>query len=99
MSGVLVPFETREARTARLAAPVALAVRAGAFEDGPGPPTPEELFTRYEQHTLVVCRGLLKHYRQTQRWTPSCEQEMAIAVTSLKNVCRLLAATTPEVLV
>jgi hypothetical protein len=94
MSGVLVPFETREARTARLAATVALADLVET-----APPTPEELFTRYEQHTLVVCRGLLKHYRQTQRWTPSCEQEMAIAVTSLKNVCRLLAATTPEVLV
>lgn len=93
MSGILVPFETREDRTARLAA---------AETHGTAPaaqPTPEELFARYEQHTLVVCRGLLKHYRQTQRWTPPCEQEMAIAVTSLKNICRLLAATTPEVLV
>ena len=87
MSGILVPFETREARDERLAA---------GRPDAPEL-TPEERYARYQQHTLIVCRQLLKHYKQTQRWTADCENEMAIAVTSLKKICRLLAAPTPEV--
>ena len=87
MSGVIVPFETREVRDARLA----------AGKQNEPELTPEERHARYQQHTLVVCRQLLKHYKQTQRWTADCENEMAIAVTSLKNICRLLAAPTPEV--
>jgi len=89
MSGILVPFETREARTERLAL-------IGSSESST-PPTPEERHRRYEQHTLTVCRQLLKYYKDSQRWNEASENEMAIAVTALKNICRLLAFTTPEV--
>ena len=87
MPGTLIPFETREARNARLAS------------DKPAEPewTPEERRAHYQRHTLNVCRELLTHYKRTQRWNTECENEMAIAVTSLKNICRLLAATPPEV--
>jgi hypothetical protein len=87
MSGVIVPFETREVRDARLA----------AGKQNEPELTPEERLARYEQHTVIICRKLLQHYKQTQRWNTDCENEMMIAVTSLKNICRLLAATTPEV--
>ena len=87
MSGILIPFETREARNERL---------ASSEPENTGA-TPEERYTRYRQHTLIVCRQLLKYYKQSPSWSANCENEMAIAVTSLKNICRLLAAPTPEV--
>ena len=87
MSGILVPFETQEARNKRL---------ASAEPENTGA-TPEERHARYQQHTLIVCRQLLKYYKQSPGWTTNCENEMAIAVTSLKNICRQLAAPTPEV--
>ena len=89
MSGILVPFETRETRTDRL-----MSERHESFT----PPTPEERHRRYEQHTLTVCRQLLKYYKDSQRWNEASENEMVIAVTALKNICRLLASTTPEVM-
>lgn len=89
MSGDLLTFETREVRNERLAAATDLNADRVL--------TPEELHHRHTQHTLIVCRQLLKHYKQTQRWTPQCENEMTIAVTALKNICRLLALT-PEVM-
>ena len=88
MSGALLTFETREARTERLAA--VTGINADRVL------TSEELHQRHSQHTLIACRQLLKYYKETQRWTPHCENEMTIAVTALKNVCRLLAIS-PEV--
>ena len=88
MSGILVPFETRESRTDRLML---------ERQESLTPPTPEERQSRYEQHTLIVCRQLLKYYKDSQRWNDVSENEMAIAVTALKNIYRLLAFTTPEV--
>ena len=87
MSGILVPFETREARDERLA----------SSEPENTSATSEERYARYQQHTLIVCRQLLQYYKQSPGWTTNCENEMAIAVTSLKNICRQLAAPTPEV--
>ena len=90
MSGILVPFETREVRNERLA----------SNEPENTGATPEERHARYQQHTLIACRQLLKYYKQSPGWaanSTNCENEMAIAVTSLKNICRLLAAPTPEV--
>ena len=87
MSGILVPFETREARDERL---------ASSEPENTGT-TPEERYARYQQHTLIVCRQLLQYYKQSPGWAINCENEMAIAVTSLKNICRQLAAPTPEV--
>ena len=87
MSGILVPFETREARNERLA----------SSEPKNTSATSEERYARYQQHTLIVCRELLKYYKQSSHWTADCENEMAIAVTSLRNICRLLAAPPPEV--
>ena len=87
MPGVLVPFETREARTERLA----------SSEPENTSLTPEERYARYQQHTLIVCRELLKYYKQSPGWSTNCENEMAIAVTSLKKICRQLAAPTSEV--
>ena len=87
MSGILVPFETREARIERLAssAPEITSL------------TPKERHARYQQHTLIVCRELLKYYKQSSHWTVDCENEMAIAVNSLRNVCKLLVEPTTEV--
>ena len=87
MSGILVPFETREARNERLA----------SSEPENTSATPEERYARYQQHTLIVCRQLLQYYKQSPGWSTNCENEMVIAATSLKNICRLLAAQTPEV--
>jgi hypothetical protein len=90
MSGILVPFETREARNERL---------ASSEPENTGA-TPEERHARYRQHTLIVCRQLLKYYKQSPGWSANstiCENEMVIAATSLKNICRLLAAQTAEV--
>ena len=88
MSGALLTFETREARTERLAAVTGINADRVLTSD--------ELHLRHSQHTLIACRQLLKYYKETQRWTPHCENEMTIAVTALKNVCRLLAIS-PEV--
>lgn len=88
MSGDLLTFETREVRNERLAA--ITGINADRVL------TPEELHQRHSQHTLIVCRQLLKYYKETQRWTPHCENEMTIAVTALKNICRLLSVS-PEV--
>ena len=87
MSGILVPFETREARDERLA----------SSEPENTILTPEERHARYRQHTLIVCRQLLKYYKQSSHWTVDCENEMSIAVNSLSNICHLLTAPTPEV--
>tara|TARA_Y100000310_G_scaffold289577_1_gene316077 strand:- start:243 stop:512 length:270 start_codon:yes stop_codon:yes gene_type:complete len=87
MPGVLVPFETREARTERLA----------SSEPENTSLTPEERYARYQQHTLIVCRELLKYYKQSSHWTVDCENEMAIAVNSLRNVCELLVEPITEV--
>jgi len=87
MPGVIVPFETREARNKRLA----------SIESKNTNPTPEERHVQYRQHTLTACRQLLKYYKESSHWTVDCENEMSIAVEALSNICRLLAASPPEV--
>jgi hypothetical protein len=85
----IYPFETRDARRARLEENI---------PQEEVPLTNEERHQIYNEHTLIVCRDLLDYYKKTNRWSDACEPHMVTVVRSLKTICRMLASAseTPQ---